>query len=127
MGGPVGLQPLVGGDLVGADHLPYRVIEDLGRRPGQGGQAHVLEPAQVVDEGLPQAAGALGDLERGEPVHVDRRCGLLHRPGHVDVVVAVEVGVDPALEADLGGAFGHCLGHPLLDVLEREQVWLAAS
>ena len=54
MGGPVGLQPLVGGDLVGADHRAYIVVEDLGRRPGQGGQARVLEPAQVVDEGLPQ-------------------------------------------------------------------------
>jgi len=40
----------------------------------------------------------------GETVHVDRRCDRLHRARDVDVVVAVEVGVNAALQAYLGGA-----------------------
>ena len=39
-----------------------------------------------------------------------------------DVVVAVEVGVDAALQAHLGGAPLDGLDHPALDVLEGEQV-----
>ena len=72
--------------------------------PGQRAQPGVHEPPQVVGQRLAEALGALGDLERGEAVHVDVGRGLLHGPGDVDVVVAVEVGVDAALQADLGGA-----------------------
>ena len=72
--------------------------------PGSDPQAGVHEPAQVVGERLAQPAGPLGDLEGGEAVDVDVGRGRLHRPGDVDVVVAVEVGVDAALEAHLGGA-----------------------
>ena len=67
-------------------------------------QAGVHEPAQVVGERLAEPLGALGDLEGGEAVDVDVGRRVLHRPGDVDVVVAVEVGVDAALQAHLGGA-----------------------
>ena len=63
-----------------------------------------MQPAQVVGQRLAEALGALGDLEGGEAVDVDVGRGLVHRPGDVDVVVAVEVGVDAALQAHLGGA-----------------------
>ena len=86
------------------------------RRPG------VHEPPQVVGERLAEPLGALGDLERGEPVDVDVRRGVLHRPGDVDVVVAVEVGVDAALQAHLGGAELDASTDPSGDVVEREQV-----
>src|SRR5438067_38632 len=84
-------------------------------RAWRGAQAGVHEPAQVVDEGLVEAAGPLGDLQGGEAVHVDGGCRLLHRPAHVDVVVAVEARVDPALEAHLGGALLDGFDHPALD------------
>ena len=45
-----------------------------------------------------------------------------HRLEHVEVVVAVEVGVDAALQADLGGALGFGLGHPAGDLVELQQV-----
>ena len=100
----MGLEPLLGVDLVGAEDGPDLVVEDLGGGAGQRAQAGVLEPAQVVGQRLAEALGALGDLERGEAVDVDVGRGLLHRPGDVDVVVAVEARVDAALQADLGGA-----------------------
>ena len=58
-------------------------------------------------------------------MHVDRRRRLLHRPADVDVVVAVEAGVDPALEAHLGGALVDRLDHPALDLVDAEQVGIA--
>ena len=71
MGGAVGVEPLVGVDLVGAELGADLVVEDLGRGAGQGLQADVDEPPQVDRQRLAQAAGALGDLERGEAVDVD--------------------------------------------------------
>ena len=52
VGDPVDLEPLLGVDLVGAEHGPHLVVEDLGRRARQGGQAGVLQAAQVVDQRL---------------------------------------------------------------------------
>ena len=86
--------------------------------PGRRAQPGVHEATEVVGKRLVEPAGALGDLERGEAVHVDVGHRLLHRPGDVDVVVAVEVGVDAALEADLGGAQLGRLAGALGDVVE---------
>ena len=104
VGGAVGLEPLVGRDLVGAEDGADVVVEDLGGGARQAAQPGVHEPAQVVGQRLAEALGALGDLEGGEAVDVDVGRGVLHGPGDVDVVVAVEARVDAALEADLGGA-----------------------
>ena len=90
--------------------------------PGRVLSPASMSRAQVVGQGLAQALGPLGDLEGGEAVDVDVGRGLLHRPGDVDVVVAVEVGVDAALEADLGGAQLGRLDDPAGDVVQREQV-----
>ena len=83
---------------------PDLVVEDLGGGAGQRAQAGVHQPPEVVGERLAEPLGALGDLERGEAVDVDVGRRLLHGPGDVDVVVAVEVGMDAALQAHLGGA-----------------------
>ena len=104
VGGPMGLEPLLGVDLVGAEDGPDLVVEDLGRGAGQRAQPGVAEAGQVGGERLVEALGALGDLERGEAVDVHVGHRVLHRPGDVDVVVAVEARVDAALQADLGGA-----------------------
>ncbi len=90
--------------------------------PGKRPQARVHESPQVDVEGLAQPAGAFGDLERRESVDVDVRRGRLHGPGDVDVVVAVEVGMDAALQAHLGGADVPGLAHALGNVVEREQI-----
>ena len=52
---------------------------------------------------------------------------LLHRARHVDVVVAVEVGVDAALQAHLGRAALDRLDDAPLDLVEVEQVRVAAE
>ena len=89
--------------LSGTQGGAHLVVEDLRRgarqRPLTGGH----QPAQVVLERLAVAAGAFGDLQRGETVDVDVGHRLMYRSGHVDVVVAVEIGMDPALQAHLGG------------------------
>ena len=81
VGGPVGLEPLLGVDLVGAQHGADLVVEDLRRRAGQGGQPRLFQAAEVVGEGLAEAPGPLGDLECGEAVDVDPVGWLPGRPG----------------------------------------------
>ena len=55
------------------------------------------------------------------------RRDLLHRSRDGQVVVAVEVGVDPALQAHLGGAAVDRLDDAPLHLLELEQVRVAAE
>ena len=90
--------------------------------PGQRRQPGFLRQREVVAQRHAEPARAFGDLERGEAVHVDARRDLLHRPRHREVVVAVEVGMDAALEAHLGGAAVDGFEHAALDLLEVEQV-----
>ena len=116
------LQPLVGGHLVGADDRPDLVVEDLGGGAEQAGQAGRLEPQQVVAERLAEPPGPLVDLQGGEAVDVHARHGLVHGLGHVQVVVAVEAGVDAALEGDLGGPALVGLDHPPGHLVQAEQV-----
>ena len=73
MGGPVGLQPLLGVDLVRADDGPDVVVEDLGGGAGQGPQSGIAQGDEVVGQGHLGAPGTLGHLEGGEPVDVDGR------------------------------------------------------
>ncbi len=90
--------------LSGTQDLPHRVVEDLRGRARQRLLSRLHQPCQIAVEGFVQAPGPLGDLQRREAVDVDVRGDLSHRLGHVDVVVAIEVRVDTALEADLGRA-----------------------
>ena len=121
------LEPLAGGDLVRAQDLADGVVEDLRCGAGQRREAGVLHPAQVGLQRLAEPAGALGDLQRGEPVHVHRRHRGLHGLRDVEVVVAVEVGMDAALQAHLGGAELSGLADPVGDLVVGEQVGLAAQ
>ena len=72
--------------------------------PGSVARPASFSLRQVLAQRHVEAARAFGDLERGEAVDVDVRRDLLHGPGHVEVVVAVEVGMDAALQAHLGRA-----------------------
>ncbi len=111
------LEPLLGVHLVGAQDRAHLVVEDLGRGARQGAQPGVHQAKEVLIERLTESLRALGDFERGEAVHVDVGRGLLHRPAHVDVVVAVEVGMDAALQAHLGRAERGGLGDALAGCL----------
>src|SRR5205085_7211631 len=70
---------------------------------------------------------ALPDLERGKRVHVQVGQLALDRAAEVDVVVAVEAGVDPALEADLDGAALPRLVAASEDLLDRDEVRRSAQ
>ena len=123
----VRFEPLLGVDLVGTDDRADLVVEDLRRGARQRREAGFLRQRQVLAEVHAEPAGAFGHLERGEPVDVDVRRDGLHGPGDVQVVVAVEVRVDAALQAHLGRAALDRLDHPRLDLLDAEQVRVAAQ
>ena len=95
--------------------------------PGSVARPGLLGEHEVVAQRHAEAARALGDLERGEAVHVDLRRDLLHRARDVEVVVAVEVGMDAALQAHLGGAAVDRLDDAPLDLVEVEEVRVAAQ
>ncbi len=69
--GAMGEQPLVGVDLVGAQHGTDLVVEDLGGRARQCAKPGIHQSTQVVGQRLAEAPRALGHLERGEAVDVD--------------------------------------------------------
>ena len=53
------LEPLRGVDLVGAEDGAHLVVEDLGRRAGQAGEARVLAGATDIAQREPQRVGAV--------------------------------------------------------------------
>ena len=115
-------EPLVGRDLVRADHRPHLVVQDLGGSPGKRAEAQRAEPRQVVLERQPERLGSLPHLERGEGVDV--QLGQLG-PDRLDdrgVVVAGEGRVDAALQADLGRPSIPGLARPPDDLVERDEV-----
>ena len=73
----------------------------------------------------PPAGAPLEHLEGGEAVDVHSRGGRLHRLHQVQVVLAVELGMDATLQADLGGSSPGGFDHPLDDLLQGEQIGLA--
>ena len=115
-------QPLGGVDLVGAQHSPHRVVEDLRSGARKRLQPGLLQTHQVVHQRLAEPLGALDDLESGEAVQVHVGHDIVDGPADVDVVVAVEAGVNAALQGHLGGAQLGGLDHPLLDVGQRQHV-----
>ena len=114
---------ILSGQSIGANV----VVENLGGGAGQRLQPGVLQPCEVRHEVLLGSTRTLEDLERAEGVDVDRGRARAHRGHHVDVVVAVELGMDATLETDLGGALGFGLAHPLADLVERQEVGVAAK
>ncbi|CAB4885028.1 unannotated protein [freshwater metagenome] len=127
MGHLVAVEPLLRVDLVGAQHGPHLVIEDLGGGTGQASEPCIAQASEIHVKGFTESARSFGDLERGEAVHVNVRRRFLHGPADVDVVVAVEIGVDAPLERHLGGPEVPRLPHTLGDILKREQIGLAAE
>ena len=126
VGDPVHLQP--SSVVTWSGQMTARISSsDLGVGAGKAGEAGRLEPQQVVAQRLAEPAGALVDLQGGEAVDVHAGHGLAHGLGNVQVVVAVEAGVDAALEGDLGGPALVGLDHPPGHLVQAEQVGLAAG
>ena len=123
----MGLQPLVGRDLVRAEDGTDLVIEDLGGCARQRLEPGVAQLREVVGQGDARAPSSFGDLEGREPVDVDLGGHGSDGPDHLQVVVAVEVRMDAALQADLGGPPRFGLHHPVADLVEPEEVRLAAQ
>ena len=125
--GSVHLEPLRGRDLVRADDRADLVVEHLGGGARERGEPLVAEALEVVAQRDAERRGALPDLERAEGVDVQLGHGVLDRADDRDVVVAVEAGMDPALEADLGGAALPGLDGAPDDLRVRDEVGLAAQ
>ena len=92
------------GQLALGQHPADVVVEDLRSGAGDGVETGLTRLDQEVLEGQAGAARPVDDLHRGEGVHVHVRDPLLHRGGEVEVRRTGQLGVDPALHADLGGA-----------------------
>ena len=83
MGYAVSFQPLIGGDLVGAQFGTDLVVEDLGRCSGEGSKSGLVTPSELLDQRLAETACTYGDLQSGEAVDVDVGYRGPDGPGHV--------------------------------------------
>ena len=120
--GSMGIEPFLGVDLVRTDDSADLVIEDLGGRARQSSEPCIHQSSEVLLKWLTQSLGSLSDLKGSESMHMDVWCGFFHCPGDIDVVIPVEVRMDPSLEADLGGSQRSRLGRTPGQILESEQV-----
>ena len=127
VGGDHHLGPLGGAHLVGAQVGAHAVVEDLGGRARQGAEAGVAQAGEELAHADPERVGALPDLERGEAVHVHLGQALLDPLEHRDVEVAGEVGVDAALQADLGGPALPGLDRAVHHLVHVQDVGVAAQ
>ncbi len=94
-------------ELARLDHLADLVVEDLGGGARDRVEAGVLQPGQVVGERHPALLLAVVDLLGREGVDVDLREGSLQRREDLVIVGVILVGMDAALDAELGGAARH--------------------
>ena len=83
--------------------------------------------AEVFNQWFSQPSGTFGDLKCGKAVDVDIGYSVPNRPGDVEVVITIEVGMDAPLEADLGGAHSGRLGCPVGDLVHLQEVGRASE
>ena len=87
------------------DDVADLLVEDLGRGAGQRAEPGLLQLAQVLLDRQPERASTPYSTSSGEKAW---RCMLgqrrLDRAAEIDVEAAVELGRQPGLDADLGGA-----------------------
>ncbi len=101
------------------------VVEDFGGGSRQRSQTGCGELLEEAANRQPQRLRSLPHFEGGEGVQVQARDLRLDRPEDVQVEVAREVGVDPALQGDLGGTPLPGLPGPVDDLRDVHQVGLA--
>ena len=117
------LDPALGHELARREDLADLVVEDLRRRAGDRAESLVAQHHEVVAQA--HAVGLLlaeVDLLGRERVDVQVGQLVLQRAHDLAVPEAVLVGVDAALDADLGGAARDRFVRAPDDVLERAVV-----
>ena len=116
------VDPLGGGQLALGQQPAHVVVEDLGGGAGDRAEPRLLELGEPLAHRQPRAGGRVDDLHRAEGVHVQVGAPGLDGADDLDVDRARQVGVDPALEADLGRPEGPRLGGAGGDLLDAERV-----
>ena len=115
------VEPLGGLDLVRADDGAHLVVEDLGGRAGQRAEAGALELGQEVGAAACRASRAPCHTSSGE-----KACTCMSgraaftRAADVEIGRAGVVGMDAALQADLGRAALPGLQRAARDLVEVE-------
>jgi hypothetical protein len=113
-------EPFLGVDFVRADNCSDFIVEDFCRGSWQRFEASVLETKEIGIERLLKPTSTLSDLECGEAMNVDIGNRVSDGTGNIDVVVAVEIGMDSTLKADFSCTEIGRLTSPLGDVVEGE-------
>ena len=99
MGGALHVEPLPGVDLVGADDGAYVIVEDFGRRSGQGAETGRLQLREELVDRQSERGRTLRHLQSREGVDVHLGDDRLDRAADRFVGGAGVVGMDAALQA----------------------------
>ena len=116
------LEPFFGVHLVGTDDGANLIVKNFCCSARQGSETSVFESLQVLTQRFSVAVCAFGDFQCGEPMHVHIGNSRLHRLGDVDVIVAIKVGVNTALQCHLSGTKSSSFHCAVGNVIKSEQV-----
>jgi len=111
-----------GRQFVGAQFLPYAIIEDFRGGARNAAQPFVLHHLQVVSQGHTCFQDAVIDFHGRECMHMHAGNGVLDSAKEVAVEKSVEVSRQSALNADFGGAAIPSLAGTAHYFFEREGV-----
>ena len=113
--------------LVRADDRADLIVKDLGRGPRQRAEPGLLELRQEVAQRQTERRRTLRYFQWREGMYMHIRQHCLDRAADAEIGLAGIVGMDAALQAHLGGAAVDGLDDAPLDLLEVEQVRIAAQ
>ena len=116
------VQPFGGAELIRTDHGANLVVEDFRRRARQAAEPGIAQPFEELPHRDAERRRAMTHLERRECMDVHRRHRRLHRAQDREIGVAGVIGVNAALQADLGRAARPGLRHPPRDLVVIEIV-----
>src|ERR1035437_1670740 len=125
--GPVGVEPLLGVDLVGAENGPDFVIENLGCRAGKGLEAGIAEGRKIGGQRDTVALGSFGYFQSTKAMNVNRLGRFSAGFDHLEVEITVEFRVDTSLKTDFSGAAIFGLANPIGDFAELQQIGVASQ
>ena len=94
------IEPLPGGDLVGANLITHLVVQDLGGRSRQSAQARVTESDQVLANINAEGFCPMPDLKRRERVNMEIRHCLTDCSTDFEIGFAAVSRMNTALHAD---------------------------
>ena len=123
------LDPQRGGQLALGQHPAHLVVEDLGRRSGDGVQPGLTQALQPLPDAQAGAGDPIGDLHGRERVHVHRGHPGFDRADQIGVSGDGQFRVDTALHAHLGRPGDVRLPRPVGHLLgrQRERIGIALA